>query len=154
MRDELVTLVIAGHETTALALTWTLYLLSRHPDIAAKVEKEIDAALGADRPASASDLGQLRYIGWVISEAMRLYPPVYILGREAVREVDIGGYRFPRGTVFLMSQWVVHRDPRFFPEPEMFKPERWGGGVTGSGRASPTSRSAGALVSASVSRSR
>lgn len=126
LRDELVTLLLAGYETTALALTWTLYLLSCHPGIAAKVEKEIVAVLGPDRPASAGDLSRLRYIGWVLAEAMRLYPPVYLLGREAVRQVEIGGYRFRRGTVFLMSQWVVHRDAKFFPEPEMFKPERWG----------------------------
>lgn len=126
LRDELVTLLLAGHETTALALTWTLYLLSRHPEIAARMEEEIDATLEPERLPGAADLGRLRYLGWVITEAMRLYPPVYIVGREAVREVEIGGYRLSRGTIFLMSQWVVHRDPRFFPEPETFRPERWG----------------------------
>ena len=126
LRDELVTLLLAGHETTALALTWTLYLLSRHPEIAARMEEEIDATLEPESLPGAADLGRLHYLGWVITEAMRLYPPVYILGREAVREVEIGGYRLSRGTICLMSQWVVHRDPRFFPEPETFRPERWG----------------------------
>lgn len=125
LRDEVVTLLLAGHETTALALTWTLYLLSRHPKITARVEEEIDKVLGPERLPGAADLGRLRYLGWVIMEAMRLYPPVYILGREAIRDVAIGGYRLSRGTICLMSQWVVHRDPRFFPEPEAFKPERW-----------------------------
>jgi cytochrome P450 len=151
LRDELVTLLLAGHETTALALTWTLYLLARHPKIATRMEEEVDAALGPERLPAAADLGRLRYLGWVITEAMRLYPPVYILGREAVREGEIGGYRLSRGTICLMSQWVVHRDPRFFPEPETFRPERWGD------RQHPrfaTFRSAGARVSASVSRSR
>jgi cytochrome P450 len=125
LRDEIVTLLLAGHETTALALTWTLYLLSRHPEIAARVEEEIDAVLGPERLPRAADLGRLRYLGWVIMEAMRLYPPGYLLGREAAHDVDLGGYRFSRGTICLMSQWVVHRDLRFFPEPELFKPERW-----------------------------
>jgi cytochrome P450 len=125
LRDEIVTLLLAGHETTALALTWTLYLLSRHPQIAVRVEEEIDAVLGPERLPRAADLGRLRHLGWVIMEAMRLYPSVYLLGREAVREVDLGGYRFSRGTICLMSQWIVHRDPRFFPEPKLFKPERW-----------------------------
>ena len=125
LRDEIVTLLLAGHETTALALTWTLFLLSRHPQIAVSVEKEIDAVLGSERQPGAADLGRLRFLGWVIIEAMRLFPPVYMLGREAVREVEIGGYRLPRGTICLMSQWVVQRDARFFPEPGTFKPERW-----------------------------
>jgi cytochrome P450 len=83
---------LAGHETTALALTWTLYLLSRHPEIAARMEEEIDATLEPERLPGAADLGRLHYLGWVITEAMRLYPPVYILGREAVREVKIGDF--------------------------------------------------------------
>jgi cytochrome P450 len=125
LRDEVVTLLLAGHETTALALTWTLYLLARHPEIAERVEEEIDAVVGPERLPGAADLPRLRYLSWVITEAMRLYPPVYILGREAVRDVVVGGCRLSRGTICLISQWVVHRDPRFFPEPEMFKPERW-----------------------------
>jgi cytochrome P450 len=90
------------------------------------MEEEVDAALGPERLPAAADFGRLRYLGWVIAEAMRLYPPVYLLGREAVRKIEIGGYRLSRGTICLMSQWVVHRDPRFFPEPETFRPERWG----------------------------
>lgn len=125
LRDEIITLLLAGHETTALALTWTLFLLARHPQVAAQVEDEVDAELGAGRPPGAADLARLRCLGAVITEAMRLYPPVYMMGRQTLREVEIGGYRLPRGTVCLTSQWVVHRDARFFPEPETFKPERW-----------------------------
>jgi cytochrome P450 len=128
LRDEVITLLLAGHETTALALTWTLYLLSRHPEVAAKVEEEVDAVVGPSRLPGAADISGLRYLTCVLTEAMRLYPPVYILGREAVGEIQIDGYRLPRGTVMLMSQWVVHRDPRFFPQADSFKPERWGDG--------------------------
>jgi|APTNR8051073442_1049403.scaffolds.fasta_scaffold01010_9 cytochrome P450 len=134
VRDEVVTLLLAGHETTALALTWTLHLLAHHPEVAARVEAEVDAVVGPDRPPSVVDLADLRYVAAVLTEAMRLYPPVYVVGRETIREVELGGYRVPRGTVLLMSQWVVHRDERFFPEPLAFEPERW---TDGSARGLP-----------------
>ena len=125
VRDEVVTLLLAGHETTALSLTWTLYLLARHPEVAAKVEAEVDAVVGAERAPEAGDLPNLGYIAQVIGEAMRLYPPVYLVGRQTTRETELGGYRLPAATVLLMSQWVVHRDPRHFPDPASFRPERW-----------------------------
>jgi len=125
VRDEVVTLLLAGHETTALSLTWTLYLLARHPEVAAKVEAEVDAVVGAERAPGSGDLANLGYIAQVIGEAMRLYPPVYLVGRETIRETELGGYRLPAATVLLMSQWVVHRDPRHFPDPASFRPERW-----------------------------
>ena len=128
LRDEIVTLLLAGHETTALALTWTLYLLARHPEPAARVEQEVDAVLGRDARPRAAHLEALQYTGWAVSEAMRLYPPVHILGRECVRDVEIGGHALPSGTICLVSQWVVHRDPRFYRDPELFRPERWAAG--------------------------
>ncbi len=88
----------------------------------------MDAVVGRRLPA-AGDISGLRYLTCVLTEAVRVYPPVYILGREAIGDVEVDGYRLPRGTVMLMSQWVVHRDRRFFPEPEAFKPERWAGGL-------------------------
>ncbi len=125
LRDEVVTLLLAGHETTALTLTWTLYLLARHPEVAARIEAEVDAVVGADRAPEASDIPNLGYLAQAIGEAMRLYPPVYLVGRETIRETELGGYRLPAGSVLLMSQWVVHRDPRSFDDPGSFRPERW-----------------------------
>jgi cytochrome P450 len=125
VRDEVVTLLLAGHETTALSLTWTLYLLARHPEAAAKVEAEVDAVIGHRRAPEASDLPNLGYLAKVIGEAMRLYPPVYLVGRQTTRETELGGYRLPAATVLLMSQWVVHRDPRHFSDPASFRPDRW-----------------------------
>jgi cytochrome P450 len=127
VRDEVVTLLLAGHETTALALTWTLHLLSRHPEVADRIEAEVDAVVGPLRLPEAADIPKLGYVTRVLTEALRLYPPAYLVGRETTRETDVGGYRTPSGTVLLMSQWVVHRDPRFFPEPHLFRPERWDG---------------------------
>ena len=124
LRDHLVTLLMAGHETTALALSWSFYLLGRHPEAEARLEAELDDVLG-DRTPGADDLGRLTYTRQVIRESLRLYPPAWGLGREAAREVELGGYRIARGAQIFMVPWVVHRDPRFFPEPERFRPERW-----------------------------
>lgn len=129
VRDEVVTLLLAGHETTALTLTWALHLLARHPEVAAKVEAEVEATMGLDRAPEAADIPKLGYIAQVAAETMRLYPPVYLVGRETTGETDLGGYRLPPATVLLMSQWVVHRDPRFFPDPASFRPERWAEGA-------------------------
>lgn len=129
VRDEVVTLLLAGHETTALTLTWALHLLARHPEVAAKVEAEVEATIGADRAPEAADIPKLGYIAQVIAETMRLFPPVYLVGRETTSETELGDYRLPRSTVLLMSQWVVHRDPRFFPDPASFRPERWADGA-------------------------
>jgi len=124
LRDEAVTLLLAGHETTAVALTWTWLLLARHPEVATHLVHEIDHVLQG-RPPSMADVARLPYTEMVVKESMRIYPPAYIIGRDAVGDVQIGGYRVARGTTVLMSQWVVHRDPRFFDEPEAFRPERW-----------------------------
>jgi cytochrome P450 len=130
LRDELMTLFLAGHETTANALTWTWYLLSRHPDAEARLHAELLEVLG-DRRAEAGDLARLRYAWRVVAESMRLYPPAWVIGRRAVADYEAGGHRFPRGSILLLSQWVLHRDPRFYPDPERFDPERW----TDAGRA-------------------
>jgi cytochrome P450 len=124
LRDEVLTILLAGHETTALALTWTLYLLSQHPDISGRVRREVSEAIGA-RPASVEDVAKLEYLRMVIAEAMRLYPPAWIVARRALEELELGGYRLPRRALVFASQYLLHRDPRFFPDPERFDPERW-----------------------------
>jgi cytochrome P450 len=124
VRDETMTLFLAGHETTANALTWTWHLLSQHPDVERRLHKEIDAALG-DRRATADDAARLPFTRMVLAEAMRLYPPAWGIGRRALEDVEIGGYTIPRGTVVLFSQYLLHRDARFFPQPERFDPDRW-----------------------------
>jgi cytochrome P450 len=126
LRDEVITLLLAGHETTALALSWTWYLLSQHPDIDASLASELRRVLGDRRPA-VSDLPQLSFTTQVLTEAMRLYPPVWGFGREAVGDFEIGGYRIPRGTTIIISPWVLHRNPRYFERPMEFRPERWSG---------------------------
>lgn len=124
LRDEVLTLLLAGHETTALTLTYTFNLLSRHPTVREKLEAELDDVLG-DRAPTAADLPRLRYTEQVIKESMRLYPPAAVLIRQA-RETDVvAGWTIPAGSIVAMAQWVVHRDPRWFPEPERFLPERW-----------------------------
>jgi cytochrome P450 len=127
VRDEAMTLFLAGHETTALALSWTWYLLGRHPDIEARLAEEWRQVLGG-RPPTFDDLPRLRYTEWVVLESLRLYPPAPSIGREALAECSLGGFRVPRGTTILMSPWVVHRDPRWFERPEEFLPERWADG--------------------------
>jgi cytochrome P450 len=125
LRDEAMTLYLAGHETTALTLTWSWYLLATHPDAETKLVEEWSRVLGGRSPAP-DDLPNLPYTDAVITEAMRVYPPVYLIGREATRELELGGYRVRKGTTIFMSQWVSHRDPRYFgPDPEVFRPERW-----------------------------
>jgi cytochrome P450 len=124
LREEAMTLYLAGHETTSLTLTWTWYLLATHPDVEAKLVEEWRRVLGGRSP-TPDDLHNLPYTDAVISEAMRVYPPVYLIGREATRDLELGGYRVRKGTTIFMSQWVSHRDPRYFPDPEAFRPERW-----------------------------
>ena len=124
VRDEALTLFLAGHETTAQALTWSWYLLSQNPDCERKMHEEIQRVLG-DREPSFEDLPQLRYTEMVLAEAMRLYPPAWGVGRKAIEACEIGGYELPKGGVVIMSPYVMHRDPRWFPEPERFDPERW-----------------------------
>jgi cytochrome P450 len=124
LRDEAVTLFLAGHETTALALTFALRLLARHPHVAAALRAELDRVLGGRAP-TADDLPALPYADAVIRESMRLYPPAYAMGRETLQDMEIAGHFAPAGTQLVVSPWVVHRDPRWFPDPKRFAPERW-----------------------------
>ncbi|MDT5159116.1 MAG: hypothetical protein QOH51_3473 [Acidobacteriota bacterium] len=125
LRDELMTSFLAGHETTALALTWTWYLLAQNPEVEKKLAAELEEVLGGRAP-KAEDMPRLKFAEWVIRESMRLYPPLWGVGREAVRECEVGGYRIPKGMQIFAFQWVVQRDPRWYTEPERFRPERWG----------------------------
>jgi len=113
VRDEVMTLFVAGHETTANALTWTWYLLAKHPHVRDRLRDE----LAADP--------QTPYLDAVLSETLRLYPPAWILGRDSLRELDVNGWRIRKGATILMSQLVLHRSAEYFDEPERFLPERW-----------------------------
>jgi cytochrome P450 len=124
LRDESITLLLAGHETTALTLGYAFHLLSDHPEAAEKMVREIEDVLG-DRPATAADLPKLKYAEAVVRESMRLYPPAWAIGRETIRPLEIAGYHIPAGTQLWAAQSVVHRDPRWFANPNAFHPERW-----------------------------
>ncbi|MFN8453637.1 MAG: cytochrome P450 [Anaerolineae bacterium] len=124
IRDEVMTLFIAGHETTANAITWIFYLLAQHPEVEAKLHQELAEVLGGCLP-TADDVPALPYTKMVFSEAMRLYPPAWVIGRMAVADDEIGGYRIPAGSTVLVSQWVTHRHPAYWAEPEQFRPERF-----------------------------
>lgn len=124
VRDEAMTLFLAGHETTALVLAWTWYLLAQNPPAEAALVAEWQNLLGGRTP-TVDDWPKLRHTERVVLEAMRLYPPAYVIGREAIADGTIGGYHVPRGTTILMSEWAVQRDPRFFVDPDDFRPERW-----------------------------
>lgn len=124
IRDETMTLLLAGHETTALCLAWTWYLLSQNPASEAQLHREVDDVLRGREPAP-EDLDRMPYLGAVINESLRLYPPAYTIGRTSSGSVDLGGCHFPGDTTFLLSSWVTHRDPRYFVDPLEFRPERW-----------------------------
>ena len=124
LRDEAVTLFLAGHETTASTLSWTWWLLARNPAVEAKLHAELDAVLG-DRAPSLDDLPRLAYAGHVITESLRLYPAAWGMARLAVEDHEIAGYPVTKGMGVAMAQWVVHRDPRWYDAPEEFRPERW-----------------------------
>ena len=128
LRDEVMTLLLAGHDTTALALTWAWVLLAQHPQAEAKLHAEVDAVLGG-RPPTAADTFQLSYVEHVVTETLRLYPTAWVIGREAVRDTEIGGQPVAKGSTILISPWVLHRDPRFFDQPAEFRPERWADGL-------------------------
>jgi cytochrome P450 len=124
VRDNMITFLFAGHDTTSLALTYTFLLLSTHPRKRAKLDDEHESVLGGD-PPSMADLDELVYTEKVIRESLRLYPPAYILFREAAEDVEIGGYRVPEGTKITLPQFRLHTDPRFWDDPDAFEPERW-----------------------------
>ena len=124
VRDEVMTLFLAGHETTALALSWACYLIAQDAHIEAMLAEELRTVLG-HRVPTPDDLPRLRYTEMVLKEAMRLYPAVWGIGRKAVADCELGGYRLPAGSNIFILQWRTQRDPRFFPDPERFDPERW-----------------------------
>lgn len=125
IRDEVLTFLLAGHETTALALSWTWYLLSQHPKVQEKLQREVQTVLGMRLPTVA-DLPSLVFTDRVIKESMRLYPPAWSLAREVVNEIEVEGYRVPAGANVVMSQWIMQRDPRYYRDPDRFDPDRWG----------------------------
>jgi cytochrome P450 len=127
LRDEMMTLFLAGHETTANALTWTWYLLSEHPEADAKLAAELQHTLNGRMP-TAADLADLPYTEMVIREAMRLYPPAPAFAREPIENVMLGGYEVPKGSLVTIITYALHRDPRFFEDPERFDPERFAPG--------------------------
>jgi len=124
LRDEVLTFLLAGHETTAIALSWTWHLLAQHPEIEQKLHANLDRELSGRSPAF-DDLPKLGYAERVIKEVMRLYPPAWSLARTVIKEFEIGGYRIPAGANVVMSQWIMHHNARYFPDPDKFDPDRW-----------------------------
>lgn len=124
LRDEVMTLFLAGHETIATAMSWTFLLLSQHPEVVARMRAEITDTLG-DAPVTFATLPQLEYTGWVINESMRVYPPVWIVERQALAPDEVGGYRIPQGAIVAVAPWALHRSPALWREPERFDPERF-----------------------------
>ena len=124
LRDEMMTMLLAGHDTTALTLTYTWFLLSEHPEVEQEVHEELEAVIGDERPGM-DHVRELDYLEWVIQEAMRLYPPVYTMFREPTEDVELSGYAMEQGTTLMVPQWGVHRSERFYEDPETFDPERW-----------------------------
>jgi cytochrome P450 len=133
LRDEMMTLFIAGHETTAIALSWTWYLLAQNPEVEAKLADELISVLNG-RPPGVLDLRALPYTEMVVKETMRLYPPAWVIGRQARKEFEADGYLLPAGTNVLLAQWITQRDAGFYPEAERFNPDRWKDDPIRSGR--------------------
>jgi cytochrome P450 len=128
LRDEVMTLFLAGHETTASALTFTWYLLARTPDVATRLRAELDAVLGvgaARRAPTVDDVARLPYTRAVVAESMRIYPPAYAVGRICAERTEIRGHVIEPEWGVITSPWLAHHDPRWWPEPEAFRPERW-----------------------------
>jgi cytochrome P450 len=143
LRDEVMTIFLAGHETTANALTWTFYLLSQNPTVEAKLYEELYSVLGNDKDSSSNnssstsrskgririptieDVPKLEYTGKVFRESMRLYPPAWTIGRQVITDYKVDKYVIPAGSIILMSQYVMHRNPRYFSDPDLFYPDRW-----------------------------
>jgi cytochrome P450 len=128
LRDESMTLFLAGHETTALTLSWAWYMLSENPAAEARLHEELHGIL-AGRAPELADFERLPYLRAVVNETLRLYPAAYILARTSVAPCTIAGYDFPADTTMIMAQWVMHRDLRYFDDPEVFQPERWLNGL-------------------------
>ncbi|WP_254535073.1 cytochrome P450 [Halomarina litorea] len=137
LRDEMMTMLLAGHDTTALTLTYAWHQIATHPEVEARLHEEVDEVLGGgrrpneaggavdDRPVTMGDLRDLKYTERVLKETMRLYPPVYTLFRQTNTDVRLGGYRVPKDSLLMLPQWVVHRDPTYWEDPETFDPDRW-----------------------------
>jgi cytochrome P450 len=124
VHDHILTFIAAGHETTAIALVWTFYLLSEHPDVYEKLLNEIKLVVG-ERTPTLEDLGKMQYLEWVLNESMRLYPPAWTQARFVAKDVEFDGVRLPAGTMVFLSQWVIHRLPELWGDAENFRPERW-----------------------------
>jgi cytochrome P450 len=124
LADEARTFLLAGHETTAISLSWSFYLLATHPQIQQALAEELDRVLDGRLP-TAADMPNLKLTERVVLEAMRLFPPAFTIGREAVEDFELGPYTIPAGTTIFMSQWVMHRDERYYEQPETFDPDRW-----------------------------
>ncbi|MCK9894105.1 cytochrome P450 [Frankia sp. AgB32] len=143
IRDEALTLLLAGHETTANALAWTFHLLGGEPEVLATLRDELDEVLG-ERRATVDDVARLTYCNAVLMEAMRLYPPVWAMARHLVEDRVVAGHRLPAGSTVVMSQWVVHRDERWWPQPERLDPTRWTRPRTAGAAGAPPPASPGA----------
>ncbi|MFB6123083.1 MAG: cytochrome P450 [Haloferacaceae archaeon] len=124
IRDEMMTMLLAGHDTTALTLTYALYLLSKHPDAERRLHEEVDSVVDGAAP-TAADVREFTFVDRVLREAMRRYPPVWVMFRQPQVDVELGGYRLPAGTTVMLSQWATHRDGRWYDDPDAFDPDRW-----------------------------
>jgi cytochrome P450 len=124
IHDHILTFLAAGHETTAITLVWTLYLLSQYPQVRIKLQDEFRSVLGGREPTT-DDLAKIPYLDWVLDESMRLYPPAWLQMRFVSKESEIDGVKLPVGTLLVLSQWVMHRLPEIWQDAEVFKPERW-----------------------------
>ncbi|MFY4777393.1 cytochrome P450 [Metabacillus sp. RGM 3146] len=124
IRDEVMTIFVAGHETTSTALSWAFYLLSQHPEVEKKLHEELDSAIGSRMPVPG-DFKKLTYTQNIVWEALRLYPPAFIYGRRAIEDVEIGGYPFKKGDTLMLSQYLMHRSEKYFDNPDSFIPERF-----------------------------
>ena len=131
LRDEVLTLLVAGHDTIANLLVWIFYLLAQSPDADRRLHEEAKSVLGGRAAFAASDVDRLVYARQVVQEGLRLYPPGWFVGRTVLADVRIGGYTLPKDSVVMLSQYVMHRDERYFEDPASFKPERWEGGLEG-----------------------
>lgn len=124
IHDHILTFLAAGHETTAISIAWTFYLLSLYPQVRFKLQDEIRSVLG-NREPTIDDLARIPYLDWVLDESMRLYPPAWMQMRLVAKETEIDGVKLPKGTLLILSQWVMHHLPEIWQDAEMFKPERW-----------------------------